>query len=196
MKRILIAFSCALAMSASLNSQTIINMPIEQNPLFEVSTNRVDIATISGNVTLGADLVITGGSGTYAYRWYKGGTTLSTEPTLTVAEAGTYMLDIDDTCDCRQTITFNVGAAGIETVTAEMLKVYPNPTKGVVHIDGGNVARVAVVNMYGVLVKVVTPSNARTLTEFDLSDLPVGTYILTLANENGSMINTCKIIRN
>jgi hypothetical protein len=50
--------------------------------------------------------------------------------------------------------------------------------------------------MSGALVKVVTSPNYLPLTEIDLSELPTGTYILTLANENGTVVSTRKIIRN
>jgi hypothetical protein len=171
-------------------------MPISQNPLFEVSTNRVDVASFNGSMTLGADLVITGGSGTYTYRWYNGDNTLSTESTLNITSAGQYMLDIDDSCNCRQTITFNIGDTGVSSIEAASLKVYPNPTKGIIYIEGTEIDQVSVVNMSGALVKVVTSPNYLPLTEIDLSELPTGTYILTLANENGTVVSTRKIIRN
>ena len=72
MKRILTAGVLSVAVALGCAAQAIVRMPVEQNPLFEVSTSKVEIAMPEegGGVLLGGNVVVTGGSGVYTYRWY------------------------------------------------------------------------------------------------------------------------------
>lgn len=120
MKKFLTLIVTLLLTIGSAHAQAIVNMNLKQNPVFGVSTNDVS-ATMDGQpLTLGADVVITGGSGTYSYRWYKGATELGTSATLEVRDPGEYALDVKDQCDCLQTVLFHItGTAGIDAITAD-----------------------------------------------------------------------------
>ena len=83
MKRILTAWALAAVVSVCA-AQTIVRMPVKQNPIFAVSTNKVELTmpTDGGGVILGGNVVIEGGSGNYSYRWYSpDGKELGNEPT-------------------------------------------------------------------------------------------------------------------
>ena len=58
--------------------------------------------------------------------------------------------------------------------------LYPNPTIGIVHIEGEAIAEIKVYNTLGQLVKTVKNTN-----EVDLKGLPKGIYTLRIACENG-----------
>ena len=67
-----------------------------------------------------------------------------------------------------------------EIASQEKITISPNPTIGIVHIEGETVAEVRVYNTLGQLVKTVKNTN-----EVDLKGLPKGIYTLRIACENG-----------
>lgn len=170
-------------------------MPVEQNPLFEVSTNHVNVSTGDNNaVTLGGDLVIKGGSGTYSYRWYSASDPeLGNESTLTVNTPGVYMLDITDTCDCNQTVEFNVSNAAVSDIACGTLRLSPNPTEGPVAVDGFDAVQIAVTGMSGRM-ECLVDCNGSIIRDFDLSHLPSGQYIVTLSDAEGH-VAVARLIR-
>lgn len=190
MKRMLSAGALLFAVAMECAAQAIVSMPVEQNPLFEVSTDRVDVTMPAdgGGIVLGGNVVITGGSGVYAYRWYTPqGTELGTESTYLAEQPGVYMLDITDSCDCLQSVEFNLASAGISSVSMPELRIGPNPTAGTIHISGFDAVRIAVVDMSGRLVAVIE-SDGEPFESADLSALPQGEYILTLGGADGTKV--------
>lgn len=196
MKRLLTAVWLTAAFAGVCGAQSIVKMPVVQNPLFEVSTDKVEVSMPGdgGGIMLGGNLVITGGSGSYAYSWHTPeGAVLGTESTYYAETPGVYMLDITDSCDCRQTVEFNLASAGIESAEIEGLKIGPNPTDGVIYISGIEVVRVSAVDMSGRLSAVVE-SNGEALESVDLTSLASGSYVLTLGCADGTTV-THRIIR-
>lgn len=167
---LLMLLSCVFGdMKAS--AQSIVNMNLVQNPPFGVSVNEVSASYDGIPLTIGADVVITGGSGVYSYRWKKGETELGTSATITVSEAGDYSLDVKDQCDCLQTVVFHITIAASVT-SAEL----------------GKIVQTTVFNDKGQLIKVFNGSEA------DLRSLPKGLYLVNRVGENG-IVETIKIRR-
>lgn len=189
MKKKFTAWVLSVVAVLGCGAQTIVRMPVEQNPLFEVSTSKVEISMPEdgGGVVLGGNVVVTGGSGEYAYRWYTPqGKELGTESTCMAESAGVYMLDITDSCDCRQTVEFNLTAASIEDAEVSTLHIGPNPTSGVVYIEGFDAVRIAAVDMSGRLVSVKESAGGFPITDADFTALSQGEYILTLVAADGT----------
>lgn len=162
----MIAFVMQLSLfgAQQCKAQSVVNMNVKQNPLFSVSTNDVSAVLEGQPLTLGADVVITGGSGVYTYQWYKGAEKLSTASTLVVGEPGEYSLDVKDQCDCLQTIAFHItGTSGIDA------------------IDMNDVKQITVFNIKGQLVKVINGSSV------DLTTLPRGQYIINKVDAEGNI---------
>ncbi len=196
MKKILTAAAFVIACACGCAAQTIVNMPVAQNPLFEVSTNSVTVSIPdNGGATLGGDLAITGGSGSYTYRWYNNsGATLGSSSTLEVSGPGTYLLDIDDTCDCRQTVTFNVATAGLDDVALDSFSISPNPTDGLVEIRGFEAMQICAVSLSGKMVALIVSEDGAPIADADFSSLASGTYILCLTYRAGNNVST-KLIK-
>ncbi len=196
MKKILTAAAFVIACACGCAAQTIVNMPVAQNPLFEVSTNSVTVSIPdNGGATLGGDLAITGGSGSYTYRWYNNsGATLGSSSTLEVSGPGTYLLDIDDTCDCRQTVTFNVATAGLDDVALDSFSISPNPTDGLVEIRGFEAMQICAVSLSGKMVALIVSEDGAPIADADFSSLASGTYILCLTDRAGNNVST-KLIK-
>ena len=68
-------------------------------------------------------------------------------------------------------------------------KLHPNPTKGIVYIEGEKVTEVQVFNAFGQLVKAVQNSN-----EISLEGLPQGVYLLRIATEDGKVFSN-KVVK-
>jgi hypothetical protein len=163
-----------------LFSQSVVTMPVRQNPVFEVSTDKVDVTVpdTADEILLGGDLVIKGGSGEYRFNWTDGkGSYLADTPELAVTSPGTYLLTISDTCECSHTVEFSVATAGVDEIT-----------------DGFEPVRITVVDMSGRMVALFTAPEGFTLADPDLSNLPSGIYILTLTDASGRNV-TSRIIR-
>ena len=190
MKRILTAGALSVAIAVGCAAQSIVKMPLGQNPLFEVSTDRVALTMPAdgGGLILGGNVVVTGGSGSYTYRWYTpAGAELGSESTFQATSAGVYMLDITDSCDCLQTVEFNLASAGIESTVIPGLKIGPNPTSGPVTSSGFDAVRISAVDMSGRLVN-VTEHNGNVINNADFSMLPSGEYVLTLGDADGKTV--------
>lgn len=191
--------ACAfLAIGANQTfSQTVIEMPIAQNPLFEVFTDNVN-TTLPGEgatLSLGADLIVKGGSGEYTYRWYTpDGAELGNESEITVNAEGIYMLDISDSCDCMQTVAFDITTAGVNDALMGSFTVSPNPTTdGYVEFSGVSPVQLTVVSLSGALCAYID-NGGEPFTSADLSMLAPGNYILTVTDSDGK-VYTSRIIK-
>lgn len=191
---LLIMFALASFMA---NAQTVIDMTFVQNPLFEVSTNDVTASLDHGPICLGADVVITGGSGTYAYRWYTtDGQTLTTDSSLEVTEAGEYLLDVTDQCDCLQTIAFHITGqvpAGIHNLRAAEVISYDAASASIRFSTDAAIYQACIVAANGRLCRVATAYDAP-LLHLDLSALTPGAYIVQAILSDGNVL-THKIIK-
>ncbi len=197
MKKIFLLLA-TLVISAAAMAQSIISIPVKQNPVFEVSTDHLDVVFADNtlDLVLGADIVITGGSGTYSYLWRDAqGNELGTEEQLHVSGPGLYTLDVTDTCDCLRTVTFNVGTASIGEIADSPLSISPNPSDGFIRINGFEACSISAVSMAGQLVAALTSESGMPITEADLSHLPSGIYLLTLTDRNGRSMISRLIIR-
>lgn len=191
---LLIIFALASLMTSA---QTVIDMTFVQNPPFEVSTNDVTASLDHGPLSLGADVVITGGSGTYAYRWYTtDGQTLSTENLLKVTEAGEYLLDVTDQCDCLQTIAFHITGvvpAGIHSLRATDVISYDASSARIDFSADAAIYQTCIVAANGRLCRVATTYDG-SLDHIDLSTLTPGAYIVQAIMADGNVL-THKIIK-
>lgn len=85
--------------------------------------------------------------------------------------------------EVHYTISTKEGYASVEEMTNETYKVYPNPVKDVLTIEGENIEQVNVYNTMGQLVKSVN-SNDNTVN-VNVNDLQNGMYIVNVIDANG-----------
>ena len=79
-------------------------------------------------------------------------------------------------------ICTTIGITGVAEETKDgCFTLSPNPTNGLVRIEGGKAAEVSVCNTLGQLVKTVQNTN-----EISLNGLPQGVYLLRITDENGA----------
>lgn len=188
---LLIVLLQLLVGSGGLKAQTVIRMPIQQNPPFSVIAPSLSIVLPDDGITLGADVVVTGGSGNYSYSWLDAnGQVLSTEPTLHVTTPGNYTLRVNDECQCELQVTFNLTSSALASIYAsEALRIYPNPTHGEVWLSArSGIVQIAAIDMHGRLQRVAACPQQEELTRFDLSKLPAGNYILQCRRQDGALL--------
>lgn len=175
------------AIATSAQAQTVINLGLEQNPLFEVSTNNVTAALPSDGttLTLGADLTVKGGSGTYAYSWTDTkGSHLGNEASLTVSEPGIYLLTISDACQCSQEVTFNVLTAGIEQISPDDATITVNGSD--IRLTGIEARQASLFTASGIMAALITPDTPA--CSFSFSHIPAGIYLLQITTVSDIVI--------
>ncbi len=131
-----------------------------------------------------------------SYVWSNGGTSSN----ITVNTSGTYYVTVTGAGDCKGVASDVVNALNCTTgigdvVSDRAIKVFPNPTSGLVNINMEgfeNVkTEVALFNMLGERVKYAT-SNGESNVALYLNDLASGAYILNVSS--GDRIYKEKII--
>ncbi len=92
-------------------------------------------------------------------------------------------------CDSTVYLTVSVNQVAIDVVsTLDDVKVYPNPTRGIVNVTAENVVKVEVLDIVGRLVATFDNTNT-----FDLSNLGEGAYTLRITLPEG--ITVRKIVK-
>ncbi len=178
-------------------SQSIVNMPFEQNPVLSVSSEAVYLQLSGETMQIGADLVITGGSGSYSYEWKNAGVVLGTDAVLEISEGGTYILTITDTCDCSIDVSFVVKDAGVSAVSESVFDVYPVPASDYIMVESKGVQRIcqiALVSMQGRVVGVY-PQEKASKAQIDVRNLTNGEYVLNCVYEDKTVETTVVLIR-
>lgn len=86
------------------------------------------------------------------------------------------------------------GYVSIDEVANETYKVYPNPVKDVLTVEGENIEQVNVFNALGQLVKTVNSND--NVVRVNVNDLPNGMYIVNVVDNNGIMTTSKVSINN
>lgn len=186
LKKFLLLILTTISLSAG--AQTIVDLQFKQNPLFSVSTNKVNAALSDFNsLTLGADLTISGGSGSYTYLWTDtDGEKLGAESTLEVSTPGTYLLTVSDLCDCKQIVEFNIESAGIEAM--EIPDVELKLIGNILLINGSEAKQVTLFSTNGAMTYLSVP--ATPASQFSLASLEPGIYVIQVVLANGKLITS------
>ena len=146
---------------------------------------------------------ITGGEGPYSYLWSNGGTSA----TIAGLTAGTYTVTVTDANGCTANGAATVlsivcqrgeggpfaseqaGSGETPTEEAMELRVYPNPTSGLLTLDWGGenaqapaIGSVSILDLTGKVVK-TTSLDTNVL---DVTELPSGVYFLQAKTEVGT----------
>ncbi len=121
-----------------------------------------------------------------------GNTVTELNPATTGVGAITVTYSFTDNLNCTATATSVINVvdcAGIqEAENAELISVYPNPSNGLLNIDGKGlmINRVEVLSITGQLVFSVDVNHSA--AQLNLSELSKGVYVLRVNHENGSIV--------
>ena len=90
-------------------------------------------------------------------------------------------------------ISTKVGFAAIDEFAAETCKLYPNPVKDVLTVEGEHIQQVNVFNTMGQLVKTVY-CNDDNEVKINVNDLQDGMYFISIINNNGELTSKKVIV--
>lgn len=131
-----------------------------------------------------------------SYEWFRNGALLvgRNSDTLRLTQKGNYQLQVTDESNCDGlSNTIYVGDEGlsIEEATAQSeIRVFPNPTGGLLTIEAPVPFRAEIKDLIG---KSVVNNN--TQKQIDLSHLPDGVYFLILRHNDGTLITQQRIVK-
>jgi hypothetical protein len=177
----------ALACGFSAQSQTIVTFSVDQPPKFEVDAGD-DLAYTPG-LTLQANA--TGGTNDYSYLWapaqYLDDATSPTPEVQGILGTTLFTVQVTDLglgCTLVDDVQVDF-STGMPEVGDQALSVFPNPTDGLVRIQGPvAVQRVQLRSPSGALVMEYRGMAVRELA-MDVSSLPAGVYFMTIDLEDG-----------
>ncbi|TNE54030.1 MAG: PKD domain-containing protein [Bacteroidetes bacterium] len=142
-------------------------------------------------VCAGSEVTLNG-SGADSYVWDNG---VQDGVAFTPSDTTVYTVTGTDANGCKNTdqVTVNVNAcAGLDELGQEMMKLYPNPSQGIVHIESNLLhASWELSNLLGE--KLLEGSGN---AEVDLRQLPDGMYLIRLKDKNGYLRSAQRLILN
>lgn len=196
MKNLLLVF---LLLSYFANAQTVV-LKLNQPPELSFDSNNKDTTILRGEtVSLGTDLIISGGTGDYLYMWSPGNSLNDStiiNPTANPEDTTIYFLTVTDGYGCSFTLNYKVNVKIVPTNTSSTVaqnavltvKLFPNPNDGnfkvqLKGIQQDNI-RMIVMDDLGRTIKekVISYFPGEIMEEVDLK-LPAGSYSLLIHSE-------------
>jgi uncharacterized delta-60 repeat protein len=132
------------------------------------------------------------------FQWLLDGNAIpnATNSTHNATQTGTYSVIVTNAWGCEQSDDFEVNTVvtGINETIAEMLSVYPNPAKDVLHITWGNTDKNATIELLDITGRVAITKIANSLnsTDINVQSYAKGVYLLKLSTANS--ISTKKVL--
>lgn len=158
-----------------------------------VSLSGVSTAATSGS---NGSITLTGSGGLIPYTYSINGTSYSSSSLFSGLAPGTYTCYVKDANGCVSSTTVIVdNSSGIEELTIQVSKLYPNPNNGVFELEisglTGNNVEAKLFNASGQLVSNFTLNveNGKANKTIEMSKkLSAGTYYLGIYNNNSAVI--------
>lgn len=139
--------------------------------------------------------------GNYTYQWYLNGLPIPpSDPNVPwillkedMVDGGVYTVEVTNPEPCTSLSDPYIydAATGIEEESAKVIRAYPNPTNGVVNIEGVNFEAVSAIEVYSIIGKKVNHygDELNDVIKVDLSNLNNGIYFIQLKMYDGSIKN-------
>lgn len=135
-------------------------------------------------------LNVLGGTPPFTYRWTKDGEDFATTRDINGLNAGTYQFYVTDSKGCTATfepIIIKVSADNDLNIALN-LKVFPNPTNGMLNIEGssytGEIQGITLTGLNGTKKNLNFEKTDRSKVRIDISNAASGAYILGVISEN------------
>ena len=153
----------------------------------------VNITAQGSTYPFADSVVLDAGAGYSSYQWSTGDNT----QTITVYSPGVYTVVVTKNSCTLTSAGLTVGwPTGINTISANDVKIYPVPTNDMLSVDLKGVNGYVGIEIWDMTGRVLLTQNIRNATEqVNLSSLVQGVYMLKLRDETGSKTFTSKIIK-
>ena len=135
--------------------------------------------------------------GTYEYQWFIDGEPYENESEIPAVlwkdglPAGVITVEITNPQPCvamSEGVVWDPVAASVTENINEYVSVYPNPSKGILNIEGLNEARINNIEIYSPLGKMIYRENVvNNKHQIDLGDRSSGLYYIKLMDEEGNI---------
>lgn len=129
----------------------------------------------------------------YTYQWYFYNVPIpgAIGPNYFATKDGPYAVEVTDSNGCTNKSSVYLYSVGVnDPAVADMIKIFPNPTNGLIKIESPVTVNVVVKDFTGKIVAQQDNAN-----ELNLSHLSSGIYLLMLTDEDGKLIKTEKITK-
>ena len=146
-------------------------------------------------VSLGADTAVCNGESLlldagafFSWQWNTG----EVLQTLTVDTTGHYAVTVTDDNGCENSDTVYVEfrtCTGVNMYDPAVIRVFPNPTHGIIRLQGvlaAGVETITLLTVSGRIIRQLQP-NADIVT-FDLTDQPAGIYMIRMTDQEGRQV--------
>lgn len=128
------------------------------------------------------------------YQWYRNGKMISgaTSRYYTISFDGDYKVVVSNSTGCyNSSDVLKLNATGVEeVVTTGEIRLYPNPSDGIINIESSVKVQVVVRDIQGRQVAAVKDA-----TLVDLRNFSDGMYLFYILDESGSLLRTEKIMK-
>jgi hypothetical protein len=173
--------------------QSFYTIQVTQPDYLAVTASQIDATP--GNSDGSITLNVTGGTAPYEFST-DGGTTWQTSNTLTDLSAGFYIIHVQDANGCMQIICVILGDSNVvgSIELDDDISVYPNPTTGLVFVEGKSIESILVYSMNGQLISTVNTFISNGVL-IDLTENATGIYLLEMKTTHGEIKHT-QIVKN
>jgi hypothetical protein len=127
------------------------------------------------------------------YQWYHNGTAIAgaTNRSHTATVNGNYTVAVTNYAGCMATSEAQaIANVGINNPEKSMVRLYPNPTNGMLYIDADKAVNISIRSVDGK--EVMREENARQLNLTPLAD---GVYLIRITDKAGQLIKTERLVK-
>lgn len=168
-----------------LFSQKVIKLTVIQPAEFAFSISKQDTTIVKGSsVALGQELIVSGGSGEYHFRWTPAATlndSTAINPVANPTDTTTYLLTVMDKYGCSFSVTYKVnvrdqmvGNKLTENVKSLNAVLFPNPNRGEFKVKLNGIPsekiELTILDMQG---KIIKKQIIRNFTGFQIETIQV-----------------------
>ncbi|WP_027449273.1 T9SS type A sorting domain-containing protein [Xylanibacter brevis] len=165
MKKLLLSVMMMMVLgAASAVAQTVIPVKVDQYPPLKAVAETVTVDVSQGAITVGSDVSVEGGDGSYTYLWTNAaGQQVGNQKTYEINHWGNYYLKVTDGHGCQVSVMFTA-----------------TDPAGIAATDIQDVQQIKLFDLKGRLVK-----NTRSITTYT-DGLQNGTYVLCRIYADGT----------
>ncbi len=173
----------------SSNNSAIFNFPggsansCDSLVILDLTINTVDTSVIQNGISLTAN------TATASYIWMDCDNNYSILPnetaqTFTATINGNYAVEVTENGCVDTSACYNITSVGINEFFSDInVSIYPNPTSGVITIEGDNIIEIELMNINGQIISKIAVKEKQ--LDIDLSEQAKGSYLIKIITNKG-----------